>query len=572
MKHETKLKNTLIKELYRNNIPYIILCVFVAILNSVITLATALVLQEIFNCISGDATSFDYSSLLCLTLILLALMIFAYVISIYATPRIRATGMSNYKQYIFGALSKKSISAFSGESTSLYISSLTNDIATVERAYLVNIYDLISNILLFTASLVMMIYYSPLLTLVAILFSFLPIVASILFGDKVAKAEKELSEENASYTASLKDSLLGFSVIKSFKAEKQICELFANQVKKIAKAQTKRDRNSLIVGMLANVAGFIAQFGVFFFAAYLALSGGNITAGTVILFTQMMNYIIGPINVIPGCLADLKASNALVDKIANALCANTENEVERSEISFEKGIELHDLCFSYNGEKQALDNINYTFEKGKKYAIVGASGSGKSTLLSLLMASYKNYSGSICYDGAELRTLNTSDLYDMQSIIAQNVFVFNSSIKDNITMFKDFPEDELERAISLSGLSALTGEKGSDYLCGEGGNALSGGEKQRISIARSLLSRSKVLLVDEATAALDSETSFAVTSSILSLDGITVIEVTHSLDGALLKKYDGILTLKGGSIIEQGTFDELIEKKGYFYSLYTISQ
>ena len=188
------------------------------------------------------------------------------------------------------------------------------------------------------------------------------------------------------------------------------------------------------------------------------------------------------------------------------------------------------------------------------------------------MASYQNYDGKILYDDTELRDISSSNLYEIESIIQQNVFVFNATIQDNITMFRDFSEEQISEAIRLSGLSALIEEKGADYLCGENGSGLSGGEKQRISIARSLLKKSQVLLVDEATAALDAETAYQVSSAILGLKEVTSIVVTHALDEALLKRYDGIITLKNGSIVETGTFDELIAEKGYFYSLFTISQ
>ena len=203
---------------------------------------------------------------------------------------------------------------------------------------------------------------------------------------------------------------------------------------------------------------------------------------------------------------------------------------------------------------------------------MGASGSGKSTILNLLMASHNNYTGEINYDGIELRKISGESLYKLVSIIQQNVFVFNNSIRDNITMFHDFPAQEVSRAIQLSGVSGLIQERGEAYLCGENGSGLSGGEKQRISIARSLLRKSPVLLVDEATAALDAETAFHVSDSILDLEGLTRIVVTHTLDAPLMKRYDRILALKNGSLVEEGTFDELMEKKGYFYSLFTVSQ
>ena len=139
-------------------------------------------------------------------------------------------------------------------------------------------------------------------------------------------------------------------------------------------------------------------------------------------------------------------------------------------------------------------------------------------------------------------------------------------------MFHPFDDTAVDQALALSGLSEFIARRGSDALCGENGCNLSGGEKQRISIARSLLRKSPVLLMDEATAALDTQTAYRVVSSILDLKGLTRIVVTHSLDEKILGRYDQILTMKAGRIIESGTYEELMEKKGYFYSLYTISQ
>ena len=188
------------------------------------------------------------------------------------------------------------------------------------------------------------------------------------------------------------------------------------------------------------------------------------------------------------------------------------------------------------------------------------------------MASHGNYSGKICYDGHEVKKISSESLYDIVSMIQQNVFVFNASIRNNITMFREFPTAEVDRAIELSGLSTLIAERGEDYLCGENGSGLSGGEKQRISIARSLLKHASVLLADEATAALDAQTAHQVTDVILSLTGVTRIVVTHTLEQAALRRFDGILVLKNGRIAESGTFDALMARKGYFYALYTVSQ
>ena len=302
------------------------------------------------------------------------------------------------------------------------------------------------------------------------------------------------------------------------------------------------------------------------------MTGRGASAGIVMSFVQMMNYIINPIGRVPYILARRKAAFALIDKLALALSENIRDTGEHIPQTLNEGITLSNVSFSYDGEKNALSNVSVTFEAGKSYAIVGGSGSGKSTLLNLLMAGYSNYEGSICYDGKELQTISSESLYELVSLIQQNVFVFNNTVQDNVTMFHPFQDEDISHSLELSGLSEFIARRGADALCGENGCNLSGGEKQRISIARSLLRKSPVLLMDEATASLDNQTAFRVVSSILNLDSLTRIVVTHSLDKNILKCYDSIIAMKAGTIIESGTFDELMDKKGYFYSLYTVSQ
>ena len=502
---------------------------------------------------------------------LMALLV-TFWLAYISTPKFVSQAIGQYKNYVFEKMSRKSIAAFSGENTSLYISALSNDANTIETEYLCNIFNVVADVMLFVGALTMMLCYSPLLTAVSIALSLLPVVASILAGNRVAEAEKTVSRKNESYMSTLKDSLTGFSVVKSFRAEAAMCRLFSQQVKSVADAGCKRRKISTIVQALGMVAGCIAQIGVFLIGAWLAASGKGISAGVVIVFVQLMNYVISPIGTVPQYLAQWKAANALIDKLADALDRNVRDEGVPVDSQLREGIAVKNVSFSYEGEKEVLQSICTCFEAGKRYAIVGASGSGKSTLLNLLMAGHSDYDGEILIDGQELRSIGSNSLYELMSIVQQNVFVFNASIRDNITMFHDFPEEEVNQAIRLSGLSELIGKKGEDYLCGENGSGLSGGEKQRISIARTLLRRSSVLLVDEATAALDARTAFQVMDSILALEGLTRIVVTHALDENLLRRYDCILTMKNGMLYESGTFDELMEKKGYFYSLYTVSQ
>ncbi len=565
-------RRKLTQQFYKNNH----ISFFIALLQSVCFVATNLViswlLQLLIDITSGTETdiSLGMAALFCLGTI--GLLVLCFFFDYHSTPKFISTAMAQYKNYVFGKLSQKGISTFSKETTSFYISALSNDATTIESDYVSCITSLFDNILMFAGALILMLIYSPLLTLIGIFLSLLPILVSLLVGGKMENAEKTVSSQNEIYMSTLHDSLSGFSVVKSFRAEAAICKLFNRQVEKVKIAKTKRKKIAIIVQGLGAISGCIAQLGVFVVGALLAMNGFGISGGTLIAFVNLMNFIINPIATVPELLARRKAAIALLDKITAALDHNIRTNGNTVKTELKKGIIIQNLSFGYEENKPILDQINCIFQAGKSYAIVGASGSGKSTLLKLLMASHNTYSGNIFYDSTELKHLSGDSLYSLITAIEQNVFIFNASIRDNITMFSNFSKEEIDTAISLSGLTELIIERGEDYLCGENGIGLSGGEKQRIAIARSLLKRSQVLLVDEATAALDNETALYISDSILGLKDMTRIVVTHTLNAKQLKEYDNIIALKNGQIIEQGRFDELMNNKSYFYSLFTVSQ
>ena len=560
------------RQFYRGNRIRLALIVLQSILMSVASLALSWLLQMTIDLSTGMDVGVSFWQLVMLGVGALALFVLTFGVAYISQPKFTAKAMAQYKEYVFDRLCQKGIAAFSGENTTLYISALSNDVASIQNNYLYNIYVILENALTFIGALLMMLYYSPLLTGIAIALSLLPLLGSLLTGSAMAKAEKELSDKNESFMTTLKDSLSGFTVIKSFRAEKQMGKIFAGKIKEVAAAQSFRIKMQILVDLLSSMAGVMVQFGVMLIGAWLALTGTGVSAGVVLIFVQLLNYVLSPIGKIPQAIAGIRSSRALIRKVAEALEDNVRQDGTLEKRELEQGITLQNVSFAYEPEKPVLQNVDFTFEAGKSYAIVGASGSGKSTLLNLLMASHTNYSGEICYDDANLKAIRGESLYEMVSLVQQNVFIFNASIRDNITMFSQFPKEEVDRAIALSGLSALIAERGEDYLCGENGSGLSGGEKQRISIARSLLKKSQVLLVDEATAALDAQTAFQVSNAILDLEGLTRIVITHALDENLLRRYDCVLTMKNGMIAESGNFRELMEKSGYFYSLYTVSQ
>ena len=571
MKHKP-LARQLTAQFFRGNIPMFALAVFAALTSGTLNLIVTWLMQQLIDAASGLPGALPLRQLAWITggfiLLCAALMLLKYA----SEPRFIEKAMRQYKDFAFQKLTEKSISSFRAESTAAYLSALTNDAASIEADDLSQLLSVIMKAVTFFGALAMMLWYSPLMTAIAAGVTVLPLVASLLTGGPLQAAEKRVSDRNRDFTAALSDCLGGFSVVKTFRAEKEIFRLFAESNRALEQEKFSRRRVKALVGMIGATTGIIAQLGVFLAGAYLALSGKGLTAGAVILFVNLMNFMIEPVAELPGLLAARKAARGLIDKLADAL-EQDEAQPDGVHITpLARELRFENVRFSYDGETEILRGVSARFEAGKAYAIVGASGSGKSTLLNLLTSPGTAYDGSILLDGTELRTIAPESLYETVSLIQQNVFVFNASIRDNITMFRSFPSEELAQAVRRAQLESLLADRGEGYLCGENGSGLSGGEKQRISIARSLLKHASVLLADEATAALDAQTAHQVTDDILSLTGVTRIVVTHTLEQAALRQYDGILVLKDGRIAETGSFDELMERKGYFYALYTVSQ
>ena len=546
--------------------------VFAALAGGTLNLIVTWLMQQLIDAASGLPGALPLGQLAWITggfiLLCAALMLLKYA----SEPRFIEKAMRQYKDFAFQKLTEKSISSFRAESTAAYLSALTNDAASVEADHLSQQLSVITKTVTFLGALAMMLWYSPLMTAIAAGVTVLPLIASLLTGGQLQAAEKRVSDRNRDFTAALSDCLGGFSVVKTFQAEKEIFRLFAESNRALEKEKFSRRRVKALVGMIGAIAGIVAQLGAFLAGAYLALAGKGLTAGAVFMFVNLMSFMIGPVAELPALLAARKAARGLIDKLADAL-EQDEAQPDGVHITpLARELRFENVRFSYDGETEILRGVSARFEAGKAYAIVGASGSGKTTLLNLLTSPGTAYDGSILLDGTELRTIAPESLYETVSLIQQNVFVFNASIRDNITMFRSFPSEELAQAVRRAQLESLLADRGEGYLCGENGSGLSGGEKQRISIARSLLKHASVLLADEATAALDAQTAHQVTDDILSLSGVTRIVVTHTLEQAALRQYDGILVLKDGRIAETGSFDELMERKGYFYALYTVSQ
>lgn len=569
-KQNKKKNREFIHQLYYKNRINFIVTIILTIAMSSLNLMISWLIQQIMDCTANQ----DMQALVrsaWIVIIVVVIYTIANVMYRAVYPRFLQRAMQQYRDYAFSRLTQKSLRSFSKEGTALYVSALTNDCTSIENNYLAATFTLIELLFCFLGALIMMLYYSPVMLVLAVALSFLPVAVSMTAGNRLTEQEKEISKKNERFVSIVNELLSGFPVIKSFRAETQASRLFSQRNEQAEEAKKNKRRTEQLISLLANDAGIIAQMGIFLAGAWLAISGKGVTAGVVIVFVQLMNYILNPISQVPLLWSNRKAAIALMEKLSDALSENVREEGREKLNGFSEKIEVKDLTYGYEPESHVLKDLDVQFDAGKSYAIVGGSGSGKSTLLNLLMGSSSNYRGEICIDGVSIKNIESESLYQLMTSVQQNVFIFNDTIRNNVTMFHEFPDREVTLALERSGLSEFIEKRGEDFVCGENGANLSGGERQRISIARALLRKSPILLVDEATAALDAATARAVSFSILNLVGMTRIVVTHRLEEAILRRYDKILVMKNGTICEQGNFDTLMQQKGQFYSLFQIA-
>lgn len=541
------------------------------LLGTVMTISMSLILTYTVESLEYKSTSKFLLALLMVAICLTANLTNGLVRKKYQNTYLRKA-LTQFKNYVFSRVLKQPYSTYASGDTAKFISAFSNDLNSIEQHYLIGELSLFVRIVDYVVTAVVMLYLHLELGIITIVASLIAIIVSFRFGGKVVQTETVAAEKASDFVAQTKDLLSGFTVIKSFRAENEIMEVFSRKNVDLESAKQHRRSADDTVSIVSNIAATLVTV-VFLGTGFVFAFNGYISVGKLIGFFEMSGNLIAPIHYIGSLIANRRAANALIERIGNDLDSAKEDKTDKVSLeSVPDSISLSNLSFSYVNGVNVLDSINHTFHAGKSYALVGASGSGKSTLLKVLMGFAAGYTGKVYYGNTELKSIDADKLLDYISIIQQDVFCFNSTIEENISMFRQFPQEEMDIAIQSAGLAVLCEHKGTDYLCGEGGCNLSGGERQRISIARCFLRKSPIIMVDEAEAALDNETANAVLQTILNTDQTMRVVVTHRLDAPIMRQYDEILVLHNGQIEECGTFDELIEQKGYFYSLYRISQ
>lgn len=573
MKKETeiqRIRKRYLKEIVCQSRKWLVMAGIAMLILSIYNIVISWLLQTIIDIVSGDS-SMTILQVGIIAMITFLIFIAAYVIYRVARPKYLYQAMLCYKQKIFCKMIDKNLSSFRKENTSQYLSMYTNDAKMIEMYYFDSVLEMIDLTVSFVGALLLMLWYSPILTVFGLILSVLPIAASLPIANKMAEAERKVSDGNGEFVSIVRDILQGFPVIKSFQAEKEMKKNFFRENERMEHLKYQSRYIEESINLWGTAASVMMRLGIFLIGAWMSVSGYGVTPGIVLVFLQLMNYVISPIERIQSILAKRKAAIGLIEKMLVSVQINQEQMKENKIGMLKKGISLKDVSVSI-GNKNVLHHLNFEFEIGKKYAVVGSSGAGKSTLINTIMGGFSPVQGEVLFDGIDSREIQPESLFQVMALVQQSVFVFRDTIRNNITLFKEFDEEKVKKAADQAGLRELIDKRGLNDSCGENGNKLSGGERQRIAIARALLRGSQVLLLDEATAALDNQTSYAVIDAVLSMKEMTEIIVTHRLEEKLLYQYDEILVMHAGEIVEKGTFQELMQKKGFFYSLYVVSK
>lgn len=479
--------------------------------------------------------------------------------------------MSKYKNKVFQSILDSDYRDFSKEKSGKFISVLTENMKKIEQDYLYQYFNISKNLSLMIFSLLAMFIGNWFLTLLVIIASIIPMMISGFIGQKSASLQNSSMIADQKYLAKVKDILAGFLVIKSFNVKEAIGQDYKNESEKLDEIYFIKGKFDVLSNVISQLSGMIVFLVAFGGGMYLVF-GGHTTIGSVTAIVQLVNFVVMPLNEIGMGMSKLREGQATLNsfEVKDVI----ELQTGKTKEYFDDVISFSNVDFFYpNAEKKIFNNLSLQIKKGEKIAIVGMSGSGKSTLLNLLLRFYDVTSGCISIDNQDLQAISAESLYNLMTIVQQDVYIFDDTLRANITLNQFFTDEEIRQAVQQSGLESyvLDNESGLQALCGENGSNLSGGQKQRVSIARALIRKTPILLLDEATSSLDNQVTTEIESSILDIQNLTALVVTHKLNENILKRYDRILFMKAGVIVEDGSFCDLMDRRGEFYKLFELS-
>ncbi|WP_217696559.1 ABC transporter ATP-binding protein [Paenibacillus odorifer] len=453
------------------------------------------------------------------------------------------------------------------------LSRFTNDNQSVGNATGEVMIDLIRNPLLALAAFGYLLYINWLLALICFAMGPLMFLTGKIFGSAMRENSVKIQTNMSKITSFLHDILGSSMVFKSFSIERRLMKQYQEHSENITSEELKRGR---IEGATGSFSSFLGNF-TFLLALVVAgyfVAKGSLEVGAMIAFIQLMNYLVMPFSSLPGLINSMQQSLGAAGRIFEVLDSPVEvetlPEVETKQPEFESMV-MSSISFSYPGaERQSINKISLELQKGTQMAVVGPSGGGKSTLFKLLLGLYEPDEGEVIINGQRINEMSLANLRSYFSYVPQEAGLYTGSIRDNIRNGNpEADEQEILEALRKANAYDFVMElpEGLDTDIGEEGSRLSGGQRQRLSIARAILRNAPILLLDEATAALDNESEKLVQQAIRKLMGDkTTLVIAHRL--STIQNADIILVMENGEIVESGTHDVLLAAEGRYNDLY----
>ena len=462
---------------------------------------------------------------------------------------------------------------FDNNKSGALVSRVMTDVEGVRNLVGTGLVQLIGGLLTAVVSLILLIRISPSMTF----YVFVPVGIFALISRKAFSTIRPIFRErgkiNAEVTGRLTETLNGVRVIKGFNAEAQEIKIFEQGVERIFLNVKKTLTSTSLVTSSATFLLGLASVGIMGMSAYKIVQN-EMTQGDFLSFTLYLGFMIAPIVQMSNIGTQLTEAFAGLDRTEEIMNMQPEDDGIARTItigSIVGDIQFNNVNFSYEEGKEVLKNISFAAPAGTVTALVGTSGSGKTTIAGLAASFLNPVSGTITVDGIDLSKVSLSSYRSQLGVVLQDEFLFEGTIRENIIFPKPAATDEeIALAVKAAHVNEFTDrfEKGLDTLIGERGVKLSGGQRQRIAIARAILANPRVLILDEATSNLDTESEAYIQESLRTLlQGRTTFVIAHRL--STIRQADQILVIENGEIVEYGKHEDLIEKKGRYFQLYT---
>lgn len=437
-----------------------------------------------------------------------------------------------------------------------YISVYDNDVSMINDNYFFNWFEIISSISALTLNIIFALVLNVRMTLIVILASILLFSLPMMFSGYIGRLRENLLHSYGEFNSKLKDYLTGFETIKYHLSLNSILKRFKKTNEELEKRNVKYVISIATLDIIMGIISFAIIIIVLLVGSKYVISK-ELTVGGLIALIQILNGVTQSASELSSQLSKLASIKETVKKVEGLIVVNETHEIATGINNFKENISFNNVSFSYNGKDNILENLNLVLEKKKKYAVIGESGSGKSTIIRLLSKYYNDYSGEIKIDDVDVKDVSLINLYEVLSIVPQNIHLFNDTLRYNLSFDKDISElnisqFELQKLIDSN-------EQRLDMIIGENSTNISGGEKQRIGIARGFLRKTPIMILDESTSSMDNLTSRKIQEVLLNEPELTLVSVLHNLDSEILKKYDSIILIQNGAVKEMGTFEQCVK-------------